>query len=285
MRVRDRSLARGFGGVYNRLASSRNEPEGMSDRDQTTQELPTIAPTQDDIASRRTSRRSEPVTARSRSSAAGVVTNLVLALLIAGLTACGWFIATQNDALAEARLERDEAVARLERIERRLSLTDEALSQTDAETQDQLAFWESEIRKLWDVSNKRNRGWIEANQAAVEKLQASVDTQERTLGEVRAQATDLRRAIGTQESILEQLTLLDRRAADLLRQQRTLTDAVNSLEQTTAALGRRVDDNEEAVAAIDAFRRDTIGRLTRLQERVDGSSGSPAGTVTPTPVP
>lgn len=256
----------------------------MSERIGRTQELPTIAPTQADIDSRRTSRRGDTVTSRSRSSAAGVVTNLVLALLIAGLTACGWFIATQNDALVEARLERDEAVARLERIERRLSLTDEALSQTDAETQDQLAYWESEIRKLWDVSNKRNRGWIETNQAELAELQTTLENQNRTLGEVRAQATDLRRAIGTQDAILEQLTLLDRRAADLLRQQRTLTDSVNSLEQTTAALGRRVDDNEDAVAAIDAFRRDTNGRLTRLQERLGGSS-STGGTVTPTPVP
>lgn len=258
----------------------------MSERIGKTQELPTIAPTQDDIASRRTSRRGDPVTSRSRSSAAGVVTNLVLALLIAGLTACGWFIATQNDALAEARVERDEAVTRLERIERRLSLTDEALSQTDAETQDQLAYWESEIRKLWDVSNKRNRGWIEANQAALGELETSLAAQSRTLGEVRAQATELRQAIGTQDSILEQLMLLDRRAADLLQQQRTLTDSVNSLGQTTAALERRVSDNEDAVTAIDAFRRDTNGRLTRLQERLGGTSGSGStGTVTPTPVP
>ena len=250
-----------------------------------TQEMPSIAPSQDDIASRRTSRRGEPVTSRSRSSAAGVVINLVMALLIAGLTASGWFIATQNDALAEARIERGEAVARLERIERRLSLTDEALGQADAETQDKLQYWESEIRKLWDVTNKRNRGWIEENQAALASLKQGVDAQSQSIAEVRAQATDLRRAIGTQEDILEQLALLDRRAADLLRQQRSLTDTVNTLEQTTAGTARRVTDNEEAVAAIDAFRRDAVGRLTRLQERLDRSSSSSSGTLTPTPSP
>jgi DNA repair exonuclease SbcCD ATPase subunit len=264
------------------------ETERMSEKKANTQELPTIAPSEDDIASRRTSRRGEPVTSRSRSSAAGVVTNLVIALLIAGLTACGWFIATQNDALQQARAERADAVERLERIERRLSLTDEALDQSDAETQNQLQYWESEIRKLWDVSNKRNRDWIEENQRAVASLQGDLAAQNRSIGEVRAQATDLRRAIGTQEQILEQLTLLDRRAADLLRQQRSLTDTANALEQTTAALERRVSDNEEAVRAIDAFRRDTNARLTRLQERVDAraSSGSSGGgTVTPVPSP
>ena len=158
----------------------------MSEKRPDDPELPSIAPSQDDIASRRSSRRAEPVTSRSRSSAAGLVTNLLIALLIAGLTACGWFIATQNEALAQARVERDRAVARLERIERRLSLTDEALDQADAETQDQLEFWESEIRKLWDVSNKRNRGWIEENQERLASLRETVQTQRRGIDEVRA---------------------------------------------------------------------------------------------------
>ena len=252
----------------------------MSQKNSNTQELPTIAPTPDDVASRRSSRR-DSVSSRSRSSAAGVVTNLVMALLIAGLTACGWFIATQNDALVQARAERDNAGQRLQRIESRLALTDEALDQSDAETQDQLQFWESEIRKLWDISNKRNKGWIEDNQEALARVRTSLSQQERSIDEVRAQATDLRRAIGTQEAILEQITLLDRRAADLLRQQRSLTDTVTSLEQSTAALDRRMDDVDEAILAIDAFRRDTVARLTRLQDR--GNANPPSsGTLTPT---
>ena len=144
-----------------------------------------------------------------------------------------------------------------------------------------MQFWESEIRKLWDISNKRNKGWIEDNQAALERVRTSLSQQERSIDEVRAQATDLRRAIGTQEAILEQITLLDRRAADLLRQQRSLTDTVTSLEQSNAALGRRMDDVDDAIRAIDAFRRDTVARLTRLQDRANTNPPS-SGTLTPT---
>ena len=261
----------------------------MNERPSNTQEiLPTIAPSQDDIASRRSARRVEPASARSRSSAASLVVNLLLILAFAGLLGCGWFISQQNEALALAREERADAFSRLQRIEGRLALTDEALNQSDEETQDQLQFWESEIRKLWDVSNKRNREWIEANQAAVARLTEQLGAQSRSIGEVRAQATDLRRAIGTQEQILEQITLLDRRAADLLRQQRALTDTANTLEQSTSALDRRVADTEEAIEAIDAFRRDTNSRLTRLQQQLGSSGGSSAptpATVTPTPGP
>jgi uncharacterized protein YoxC len=249
--------------------------------------LPSLAPSSDDIASRRSSRRGEPLPARTSSSAGGVVTNVVLAVTIAGLTACGWFIATQNDALLAAQAERDAAVERLQRIEERLQMTDAALSDTESETQEQLSFWETEIRKLWDVSNKRNRDWIEDNQQAIAGLRETLEKQNRTLDQVQAQAAELRRGMDTQDQILEQLTILDRRASDLLSQQRTLTDSVNTLRQTTASLERRVDDASQGVESMDAFRRDMVARVTRLSERVDALSGAGSGggsqTVTPTP--
>ncbi|HSG88598.1 MAG TPA: hypothetical protein VLA56_05255 [Pseudomonadales bacterium] len=250
--------------------------------------MPTIAPSRDDIESRRTSRKA-PVPAGTASATGGLVVNVVMAVLLAGLTACGWFIVNQSDALEQARAERDQADARLVRIENRLSMTDQALSNTESETQTQLQFWESEIRKLWDVTNKRNRTWIEENQASVKKLQASLDTQNRSLTEVKAQAADLRKALGTQDQMLEQLTLLDRRASDLVNQQRLLVDSVNTLKQSSGVMEKRVADNEEAIRAIDAFRRDAVARLQRLQDRIDtlasaaatGASARPAPTLTP----
>ena len=246
--------------------------------------LPSIAPSRDDIETRRTSRRGESVTGRSAPAAGGgIMVNIVLAVLLAGLTACGWFLVTQNEALAEARSARADAEARLARIEDQLSITGQALSETETQTQTQIEFWESEIRKLWDVTNKRNRAWIEENQAAVKKLQTGLDSQSRSIAEVRAQATDLRGALETQDQLLEQVALLDRRASELLSRQRTLTDSVNTLRQSTGAMDRRVTENEEAVESIDAFRRDAVSRLTRLQDRLDalGRASSPSQTLTP----
>ncbi|MDZ7825139.1 MAG: hypothetical protein U5R48_02740 [Gammaproteobacteria bacterium] len=119
--------------------------------------LPSIAPSRDDIETRRSSRRGDGAPARTAPATTGVVMNVVLAVLIAGLTACGWFLVTQNDALEQARSERAAAEERLARIEDRLSMTDQALDETESQTQSQIDFWESEIRKLWDVTNKRNR--------------------------------------------------------------------------------------------------------------------------------
>lgn len=245
--------------------------------------LPSIAPSRDDIETRRSSRRGDGGPARTAPATTGLVMNLVLAVLIAGLTACGWFLVTLHESLDQAREDRAAAEERLARIEDRLSMTDEALNETESETQTQLEFWESEIRKLWDVTNKRNRDWIEENQKAVADLRSTLDSQSQALSEVRAKATDLQRSLGTQDEILEQLTVIDRRTSELRSQQRELTDSVNSMEQDVDGMRGQVEDNAEAVEAIDAFRRDAVGRLTRMQERIDALSRTeaPARTLTP----
>ncbi|MDZ7825138.1 MAG: hypothetical protein U5R48_02735 [Gammaproteobacteria bacterium] len=83
--------------------------------------------------------------------------------------------------------------------------------------------------------------------------------------------------------MLEQLTVIDRRTAELRTQQRELTDTLNTLEQGLDGMRGQVQENAEAVEAIDAFRRDAVGRLTRLQERIDALSRTeaPARTLTP----
>lgn len=245
--------------------------------------LPSIAPTRDDIDSRRrTTRRAEAVP-RAGSSAVAVVTNVLLALLIGGLTAAGWFIVTQQEELEATRAELADAESRVRRIEERLSMTDQMLSQSDAETQDQLSFWESEIRKLWDVSNKRNRTWIEENRAAIASLDTRNREQDTSLNEVRSRVSEHARVLGTQDQLMEQLEILERRVAEMTSGQRDFTDRLNVAQQNLNALQARVGGNEEAVEAIDAFRRDVVARLTRLQERIDVLSGAaPAGgTISP----
>lgn len=245
--------------------------------------LPSIAPSRDDIETRRSSRRGDGAPARTAPATTGVVMNVVLAVLIAGLTACGWFLVTQNGALEQARSERAAAEERLARIEDRLSMTDQALDETESQTQSQIDFWESEIRKLWDVTNKRNREWIEANQAALSSVRQTLERQSQSLSEVRARASDLQKSLGTQNEMLEQLTVIDRRTAELRTQQRELTDTLNTLEQGLDGMRGQVQENAEAVEAIDAFRRDAVGRFTRLQERIDALSRTeaPARTLTP----
>lgn len=247
--------------------------------------LPSIAPSSDDIETRRRSGRRGEGTPPPRAAGSGslVFTNILIAFLIAGLTAAGWFIVAQNETLASVRSTLDSVENRLGRIEGQLQMTGDALSQTESETQSQLTYWESEIRKLWDVSNKRNRDWIQANQKDIADIKRDFAAQKSTLDQLSAQATQLTRGLAGQERMLEQLAQIDSRTADIQTRQRSLTDQVNTLNSRTAGMERRVRDGEEAVESMDAFRRDFIGRVTRLQERLDqmGNGSRPSQTITP----
>ena len=86
--------------------------------------------------------------------------NLILAVLIAGLVVAGWFIANQHQLLTAEKKALDSAESRIALLEERLRMTDETLIDSEQETEEQIGFWESEIRKLWAVSNERNRKWI-----------------------------------------------------------------------------------------------------------------------------
>lgn len=248
--------------------------------------LPAIAPSSDDIDTRRPGgRRADAGSARSNSSTSLVVTNVLIAFLIAGLTACGWFIVAQNEALAAVGASIESVEGRLARIEDRLQLTGDALSETESKTQEQIDFWESEIRKLWDLTNKRNRDWIETNQKAIAELRTAQGGQRRTLDELNAKATQLTRGLEAQEQMIAQLAEIDTRVGEMLSRQRNLTDRVNTLTQQQAATDQQLQESREATASMDAFRRDFIGRVGRLQDRLDqlaGGSGQ-SQTLNPTP--
>ena len=193
-----------------------------------------------------------------------------------------------GEALAEAEAARAQAEARLARIEDQLSLTGQALSETENETQSQINFWESEIRKLWDVTNKRNRAWIEENQAAVKRLKSDLESQGSTVKSVATQASDLKRALAAQAELVTDVKALKTRSNELLARQRSITDQLNATTQTAkaleATLAQRVKENEEAITAIDGSRRDMVRRLTTLSDRLTALEGGAQAAQTLTPI-
>jgi len=207
---------------------------------------------------------------------------------VLGLSVSGYFLASQQQALAEAQAARAQAEARLARIEDQLSLTGQALSETENETQSQINFWESEIRKLWDVTNKRNRAWIEENQAAVKRLKNDLERQGSTVKSVAAQASDLKRALAAQAELVSDVKALKTRSNELLARQRSITDQLNATTQTAkaleATLAQRVKENEEAITAIDGSRRDMVRRLTTLSDRLTALEGGAPAAQTLTPI-
>ena len=123
--------------------------------------------------------------------------NLMLAVLVAGLVVAGWFIANQHQLLTAEKKALDSAESRIALLEERLRMTDETLVDSEKDTEEQIGFWESEIRKLWSISNERNRKWIKDNEAALAKLT-------KTLNAIETSNRELGTAVGRHEEAFRQ---------------------------------------------------------------------------------
>src|SRR5690606_6292914 len=166
---------------------------------------------------------------------------------------------------------------RIAELEARLNLTSTESDQSVTKILEKLDWADSEIRKLWGVSYDTNRKAIAANKSDIEatgkiaraaqadakKANELAGTQQNTLATLRSQAS-------------EQQLLVSRAGEqiDLLQQELTNARAkIAKLEQQVAGIDKlnsRVASTEEAIKAIDAFRRTANSDIQQLKERVGG---------------
>ena len=201
--------------------------------------------------------------------------SLALAVLAAGLAAAGWFIANQQRLLTEEQLRVADANTRIEALEDRLRMTDQVLSETDAETGEQIDFWESEIRKLWTISNERNRKWIQDNQRLLQSQKKTLQALDSTDKSLKSTVARHEKALGRQQEVADQLAAIELQLQRVLRGQRDLVDKVNAAAQTVAGMDSSVDDHEQAIAAIDSYRRQFNTRLVDIEQRLDELGSGP----------
>ena len=212
--------------------------------------------------------RRPPRGGRGRESGpSSLATNLILMLVVAGLGVVGWFLFNQQKLITEAEAARDAAESRLAVLEERLRATDEVMSDAGDETKEQLGFWESEIRKVWDIAYKVNRGWIKENQALLAEHKNQLASVTSSLGQLRSTVTAQGDSAESVAKRLEQLDEISAKIEGVTAGQDKL--AKNIAEIDTSALTERVLRNEQAVAAIDAYRVQLNRRLTDLQGRID----------------
>jgi chromosome segregation ATPase len=203
--------------------------------------------------------------------------NIMLAILVAGLVLAGWFIANQQQMLDAEQAKLADANSRLMVLEDRLSATDSALSQEGQDTSQKIGLWESEIRKLWAVSNERNKKWINDNQSAIKKIQSTLNGIESTSRDLKATVGRHESAFAQQQTLIDQLTSLELQMQQVVRGQRDLVDKVNAASQGVtglrSALTGKVSDNSEAIQSMDAFRVAINSRLADIERRMGGLGG------------
>lgn len=220
--------------------------------------------------------RRRPAGARRRSGGKGggagggrsLFVNLVLVVLVAGLGAAGWFIANQQRLLMAERANAAEANRRLHALEERLRMTDQVITESDAETGEQIDFWESEVRKLWAVANERNKGWIQDNQKRLTAQNASINGLQSSNKTLKSMVDRHEQALREQQDVIDQLTSVELQLQQLIRGQRDIVDRVNANSRTVATFGSQIKEHDQAIAAIDSYRRQTNNRLAQVDDRL-----------------
>ena len=213
---------------------------------------------------------------RGGGAGAGAVTSTLLALVCVALAGGGWFVFNQGRQLAASESALGDAAGRIAALEDRLRMTDETLSETDAATDDKLSFWEQEIRKVWDIANKRNKKWIEENRASIKAASSALTSAQADLNGLKTIVTRLDTSAQRQQEVADLVTSLEMRFQRMERAQRDLVDKANVAAQSAsrleATLESRVGDNEQAIAAIDASRTTVTRQLTELRRDITALS-------------
>jgi DNA repair exonuclease SbcCD ATPase subunit len=208
-----------------------------------------------------------PASKPPAASGSNVLVFVALLLAVIGLGASG-FLGWQ---FYEAEQELAHSEARIADLERRLDVTyDESVDSIEA-VQAKLQWADSEIRKLWGVSHDTNRRNIANNRDQIAALKTELDSVRGdasasrsaidgfndSLAEVKATVTSLQSGLG---SVEEQ----QQRLQNLQEQLHQFSDRIAQLSNLTS----RVEANEEAIAAIDSYRRSINRDLMALKDQL-----------------
>ncbi|WLQ15212.1 hypothetical protein O5O45_04615 [Hahella aquimaris] len=186
------------------------------------------------------------------------------------------------------------------RLEGQINQTDATMAQSGNEMARELKTLDSEIRKLWDVSNKRNKQLIEDNQKALKALQGDFkQSQERVkalsgeingltvIGEnlgksqeaqalqISALADDMGRTDEALERKQAELAQLLKQSSDKL--EKALSEQTVALAKLERMIGKMNEQNlegnlkelEKKVSAIDATRNQLVQRYVELDRRMN----------------
>lgn len=246
----------------------------MTERKEPT--LNAIRPEPDEIARRQRSAKAgasqqPPKAVRQAPPPARGGSGVAVFALLVGLMGCGGagYLYWQGELL---KVELQQADMRIVELEKQLEMTGDESTASMAAVQAKLKWADSEIRKLWGVAYDTNRKAIAANSdkiAVLTKGAGAVDAKiSKALGGTKADIKLVNDLLEAQQSALSSL---ENSAAQQRGEVQKMTDAVRQMEKAEAELKRRIATNEEAIAAIDAFRRSVNQQLLQMRS----ASGTP----------
>lgn len=185
---------------------------------------------------------------------------LLIALLGVGLAGYSYWQLMESQKFLSA------ADARIVELEKQLEMTGDESTASMAAVQAKLKWADSEIRKLWGVSYDRNKKSIEDNTQAIAVLKKGAGNID---AKIKAALKDPKAEIRMINDLLDSqttaLSAIEGKAQGQLAQVQELTDKVRELDKMQTEFNNRIKTNEEAIRAIDAFRRNINQQLLQLK--------------------
>lgn len=163
-----------------------------------------------------------------------------------------------------------EADVRIADLESKFALSDDESTASVQTMQAKLKWADSEIRKLWGVSYDTNRKAIAANKSAITK---AAQTANAAKSAVKTEVKKANQNLAGEISLVSELVdaqqntvdTIEKQNLEITREYQSLVDKLNILDSNRKELERRIQTNEQAIEAIDAFRRNVNQQILELR--------------------
>lgn len=245
----------------------------MSERQEPTIKL---TPDDDDIASYRSG--SESAAVEDYDGGGGGALWMVLLGLAVLLLSGGFFLVYQQQEadkqmMAEQLTQYQE---RIEKLDRRLALFDENVSESESATKNVLNELDTEIRKLWDNVWKKSKERLAEHDKSIKTLQSQIASQKsdqaslkKALAEAESARETLRaELVAMKAEVGEFSSQFARFESKMGDQLKTLPDDIRSLKKGQNTLDVKVKEHGEAFDSINAFRRQVLREMRVLRDAV-----------------
>ena len=178
----------------------------------------------------------------------GLFLGVVFVLLLCGILALSLWVSEISRSSNEIN---DLVESRLSILEEQLQLADSTSTEFLSDINTQLQFLDKEIRKLWDLSNKRNK-------VNISKLTLDLNKQSNLLKSIAATQTNDQKNI---QDIVSQLERLGQAAKNLSQ----LSEKNSVMESKLIELNKSLLLLEETVQAFDSYRKQNNELMQELQ--------------------
>ena len=184
-------------------------------------------------------------------SSSGLFLGVVFVLLLIGILALSLWVSELSNA---SNTVNSEVESRLSILEEQLQLADSTSTEFLSDINSQLQFLDKEIRKLWDLSNKRNK-------VNIAKLTQDVTKHSTALKEIAMTQTNDQININAIKNESQKLRVLIDELSAASKEHLTAQNKIAELNKSVLLL-------EENLQAFDSYRRQNNEMLQEMQLKI-----------------